>query len=125
MDLERAGDVDDALGAQPEVTAETDEVGHEIALELGELRDLSRSHEFAQARLDSRADASQLPTPAGSDEFGDRHRAVANGLGRTPVGANRVRIGVAQLQHRREGVEPVGDLGVVHYVVTASRSECR
>jgi hypothetical protein len=41
---------------------------------------------------------------------------VADGLGRPPVCADRVRIGIAELQHRREGVEPVGDLGVVHYV---------
>jgi len=44
---------------------------------------------------------------------------VADGLGRPPVGADRVRIGVAELQHRREGVEPVGDLSVVHYLAPA------
>ena len=52
--LERAGDVDGALGAQPEVAAEADEVRHQVALELGELRDLSRGHELAQAAPRSR-----------------------------------------------------------------------
>ena len=122
-DLEGAGDVDDALGTQPEVAAQTDEVRHEVALELGELRDLSGGDELAQAGLDPGTDASKLATPTRGDELGDRHRAVANGLGRPPVGADRVRIGVAQFQHRREGVEPVSDLGVVHYVAAASRTE--
>ncbi len=83
------------------------------------LRDLSRSHEFAQAGLDPGADAPQLPTAIGGDELGDRHPAVADGLGRPPVGADRIRVGVAELQHRREGIEPVGDLGIVHYVAAA------
>ena len=74
------------------------------------------AHELAQAGFDPAADAPKLATATGGDELGDRHRAVADRLGRPPVGADRVRIGVAELQHRREGVEPVGDLGVVHYV---------
>ena len=124
-DVERAGDVDRALGAQPEVAAEADEVRHKVALELGELRDLSRRHELAQAGLDPGADPPQLATATGGDELGDRHPAVADALGCPPVGADRVRIGVAELQHRREGVEPVGDLGVVHYVAAALSTRSR
>ena len=45
---------------------------------------------------------------------------VADGLGGPPVRADRVRVGVAQLQHRRKGVEPVGDLGVLHYCARSS-----
>jgi hypothetical protein len=125
VDVERAGDVDDALGAQPEIAPEADKVRHKVALELGELRDLSRGHELAQAALDPGADAPKLATPTGGDELGNRHRAVADGLGRPPVGADRVWIGVPELQHRREGVEPIGDLGVVHYVAAALSTRSR
>ena len=42
------------------------------------------------------------------------HGGVPNRLGSPPVGADRVRVGVSELEHRREGVEPVGDVGVLH-----------
>src|ERR1700739_3211680 len=42
--VERASDVEHAPGAQTQVTAEADEVGHELALELCEPRDRSRRH---------------------------------------------------------------------------------
>ena len=103
-DVERAGDVDDALGAQPQVSAEADEVRHEVALELDELRDLSRFHELTQARLDPGADAPKLATATGGDKLGDPHPVVANGLRRPPVGTDRVGISVAEFQHGREGV---------------------
>src|SRR5205807_10139232 len=79
------------------------------------LRDRPRGEGLAQTGLDSGAEAPRLATATGGDQLGDGDRAVANGLGRPPVGTDRVRIGDPELQHGPEGVEPVGDLGVVHY----------
>ena len=61
---------------------------------------------------------SSRPRPA-RHKLGDGHGAVADGLGGSLVGADRVRIGVPQLEDRGEGVEPVGDLGVIHCVAWA------
>src|SRR5205807_10179084 len=105
-DVKRPGDVDRALGAQPEVPAEADDVRGEVALELGQLRNLSRGHELAQAGLDPGTDAPKLPAATGGNELSDRHPAVADGLSGAPVGADRVRVGVAELQHGGKGVEP-------------------
>ena len=67
-----------APGAQPEIAAEPDQVRHELALELGELGDLSRGQELAQSGVDPGADATKLATSTGGDELGDRRRAATD-----------------------------------------------
>src|SRR5207248_1087698 len=64
-DVERPGDVDRAPGAQPQVAGEADQVGYQVALELGELRDLPRRHELSQPSLDPRPDPAKLATTPG------------------------------------------------------------
>ena len=113
-DAEGARDLDRAPRAEPEVAAEADEVGGELALELGELGDLAGVDELAQARLDAGADAAQVAHAPGLDELGHRGRHVANRLGGAPVGAGGVGVGLGKLKQRREGVQAVGDLRVVH-----------
>ena len=113
-DAERPRDLDRALRAQPEVAAEADEVGRELALELRQLGDLAGLDELAQPRLDPRADPAQLAHPPGPHELGDGDRRGADRLGGAAVGAGRVGVRVGEVEQRRERVQPVGDPGVVH-----------
>ena len=99
---------------EPEVAAEADELGRELALELRQLGDLARLDELAQPRLDPRADPAQLAHPPGPHQLGDRHRRAADRLGGAAVGARRVRVRVGELEQRRERLQAVGDPGVVH-----------
>ena len=111
---QRAGELDTALGAEPEIAAETDEIGSELALELLELGDLARLDELAQPRLDPGADSAQPPHVAPAHELGDGQRRLPDRLGRAPVRAGRVRVRLGQLQQRSHRVQAVGDLAVVH-----------
>ena len=104
----------DALRPEPEIAAEADELGRELALELGQLGDLARLDELAQPRLDPAADPAQLAHAPGPHELGDRDRRAADRLGGAAVGARRVRVRVGELEQRRERVQAVGDPGVVH-----------
>ena len=113
-DVERLRDLDRAPRGQPEVAAEPDQPGRQLALELGELRDVAGLDQLAQPRLDARADPAQLPHPPGGDEPRDRDRRIADHVGRAAVRADRVGVGLRQLQQHGEGVEAVGDLRVVH-----------
>ena len=113
-DAERPRELDRALRAEPEVAAEADEIGRELALELRQLGDLARLDELAQPRLDPRADPAQLARPPGPHELGDRERRAADRLGGAAVGAGRVRVRLGELEQRRERVQAVGDLGIVH-----------
>ena len=122
---ERAGDVDRARGAQPEVAAEPDEAGDELTLELGELGDLSRLQQLAQASLDPRTDAFEHAPATACDELLHRRRAAPDRVRRPAVGADRVRIGVAELQHRGKRVEPVGDLSIGHDLRHATAASLR
>ena len=70
-DAERPRDLHRALRAQPEIAAETDQPGRQLALELRQLGDVARLHELAQPRLDPRADAAQLAHPTRPHELGD------------------------------------------------------
>ena len=99
---------------EPEVAAQADQVRDEIALELGQLGDLPGAHQLAQPGVDPGPDPPQLTAATGGDELGDAKRRVANRLRGAAVGAQRVRVGVTELEDRGERVEPVGDLGVVH-----------
>ena len=86
--------LDRALGAQPEVAAEADQPGRELALELRELGDLPRLDQLAQPRLDPRADPAQLAHPAGPHQLGDRARA-RRGSSRPPGGRRAAVYGFA------------------------------
>ena len=57
---ERPRDLDRAPGGQPEVAAEPDQPGRELALELGQLRDLPGLQQLPQPRLDPGPDPAQL-----------------------------------------------------------------
>ena len=72
VDAERPGQLDRPLGGQPQVAPEADQLGRELALELGQLGDLPRLHQLAQARLDAGADATQLADPPVGDQLGHR-----------------------------------------------------
>ena len=65
---ERPRDLDRAPRGQPEVAAEADQPGRELALELGQLGDLPRLDELAQPRLDPGPDPAQLPHPPRAHE---------------------------------------------------------
>ena len=98
------------LALEAEVAPEADEVGRELALELGELGDLAGLDELAQPRLDPLADPAQLADPVSAHELGDRERGAADRLGGAAVGADRVRVRLDELEHQRERLEAVGDL---------------
>ena len=111
---ERARQLDRALGAQAEVAAEADEVRRQLALDLSELLDLARLHQLAQPRLDPLADPAQLADPATAHEVLDWERGTPDRLGGAAVGADRVRVRLDELEHQRERLQAIGDLGVVH-----------
>ena len=111
---ERPRDLERARGAQAEVAAEADQLGRELALELRQLGDLAGLDQLPQPALDPRADAAQLAHPPGPDQPGDRHRRAADRLGGAVIGARLVRVRVGQLEQRCEGLQAVGDPGVVH-----------
>ena len=113
-DVERPRKLDRASSAEPEVPTEADEIGRQLALELGELGDLAGLDQLAEPRRDSVADSAQLADPLGPHEVRDRDRRIADRLGGTPVGADRVRVRLDELEHQRERLEAIGDLGVVH-----------
>jgi hypothetical protein len=100
--------------AQPEVAAEADEAGHELVLELGQLGDVAGVHQLAQARLDPRADPAQVAHAPRPHQIGDRDRRGADRLGRAAVGAGGVGVGLGELEHRGERLQPIGDDRVVH-----------
>ena len=58
--------------------------------------------------------AAELARAAGADELGDRRRRRTDQLGRTAVGAGRVVAAAGEVEQRRERVQPVGDLLIVH-----------
>ena len=122
-DAERPRELDRALRAEPEVAAEADEIGRELALELCQLGDLARLDELAQPRLDPRADPAQLAHPPRPHQLRDRDRRAADRLGGAAVGAGRVRVRLGELEQRRERVQAVGDLGVVHRRQCARRGQ--
>jgi hypothetical protein len=113
-DPERARDVDRAPRGQPEVAAEADEAGRQLALELGQLGDVAGLDQLAQPRLDARPDPPQPPDLPGPHEVRDRDRRRADRLRRPAVRARGVRVRLGELEQRRERLEPVGDAGVVH-----------
>ena len=113
-DAERPRDLDRALRGQPQVAAEPDQAGRQLALELGELRDLAGLQQLLEPPLDPGADPAQLLHATLAHERVDRRRGAADQLRGAPVRADRVGIGLRELEQRREGVEAVGDRGVLH-----------
>ena len=113
-DVQGPSELDRAPGAESEVAPEADEIRRELALELLQLADLAGLDELAQPRLDPRADPPQLADPSGPHELAHGRRGAADHLGRAAVRAGRVRAGVAELEQRRQRVQAIGDLGVVH-----------
>jgi hypothetical protein len=111
---ERPCQLDRALRTQPEVTAETNEIGRELTLELCQLGDGARLDELAQPRLDPRPDPAQLARPPRPDKLRNRERRSTDRLGGAAVGAGRVRVRLDELEQRRERVQAVGDLPIVH-----------
>jgi hypothetical protein len=111
---ERPSQLDRALGAEPEVAAQADELRRHLPFELLQLGDLAGLHELAQPRLDAPADSSQLAHPPGPQQLLDRDPGRADRLGGTPVRARRVGIRLDELEQRGERVEAIGDLGVLH-----------
>jgi hypothetical protein len=112
-DPERPRDLDRALGAQPEIAAEADELGGQLALELLELGYPARLDQLEQPRLDARTDPAQLANATRPDQLRDWDRRAANRLGGAPVGPRGVGIRVGQLEQGRERVEAPGQLAVV------------
>ena len=117
---ERPRQLDRALGAEPEVAPEADEIGRQLALELGQLGDLAGLDQLAQPRLDSVADSTQLADAARPYELGDRDGAPGSSR-RPAIGADRVRVRLDELEHHRERLEAIGDLVVVHGAVVSRR----
>ena len=99
---------------EPEIAAEADQIGRELALELRQLGDLARLDQLAQPRLDPGADATQVAHTPALHELGHRRRRAADRLGGPAVGTRRVRASLAELEQRRERVQAVGDLGIPH-----------
>ena len=78
----------DRLRAQPEVAAEADEVGRQLALELGQLGDLAGLDQLLEPARDPRPDAAQLAHPARGARGRRPGRAcAADRLRRATVGA--------------------------------------
>ena len=104
----------DAARAQAQVPPEPDEVGRELTLELGQLRDRAGLDQLAQPRRDALADAAQLAHAPLSHELGDGDGRGTDRVGRAPVRASGVGIGVRQLQQGGERGEALGDQLVLH-----------
>ncbi len=113
-DVQRPRNLHRALRAQPEVAAESDQIGRQLALELLQLGDLPGLDELREARLDTGADRAQFAGAPGPHQVGDGHRGATDRLGRAPVRAGRVAVCLRQLEQRRERIEPVSDLAIVH-----------
>ncbi len=77
VDVERPGELDRALRPEPEVTAEADEVGRELALELRLLGDLARLDQLAKPLLDPGTDSAQLARSPRPHQVRDRQRRAA------------------------------------------------
>jgi hypothetical protein len=73
---ERPRDLERAPRPEPEVAAEADELGRELALELREPGDLAGLHELPQPARDPRADPAQLAHPPGPHQPGDNELGV-------------------------------------------------
>ena len=58
-------------------------------------------------------------------EVGDRKAGGPDRVGGAPVRAHRVRIALGHLEQRRERLEAVGDLGVVHRPQSSAWTEDR
>ena len=121
--VQGAGDLERALGAEPEVEAEPDQVGPQLTLELGQLGDLAGLDQLAQAPLDARPDPPQPAHLAGADEAGHRELRRAHGLRGPPVGARGVGIRVRELEQRGEGLEALGDGRVVEVRCAHTRND--
>ena len=80
---ERAGDLDRPLGPEPEIATEPDEAGRQLALELGELRDVAGLDQLAQPRIDARADPAQLADATRPHQVGHGNRR-SRGSSRRP-----------------------------------------
>src|SRR5206468_7088650 len=96
--------------------AERDQLGLDLALELFQLGDATGRNELLEPALDPGADAAQLPRTTLANQSCDVQRGPTDELGRAPVGARRVRVGVAELEQRRERLQPERDRRVVHAV---------
>ena len=88
--------------------------GRELALELGELGDLARLDELAQLGLDAPADPAQPPHAPARTSSATRDRRGADVSAARRYARAEYGLASAELEQRGEGVEPVGDLGVVH-----------
>ena len=113
-DAELAAERDHPLRPEPDEPAEPDELRLDLALQLIELGDASRSDELGEAPLDAGSDAVQLAHTPGSDELRDRRSRLADQVGRAPVGADGVAARVGQVEERGIGIERLRDLRVIH-----------
>ena len=91
-------DGDHPFRPDAEQPAEGDELRLDSALELFELRDPARCHEFMQPTRDPRADPLQPGNATIDDELRDRRPRLTDGLGSPPIGACRVEAGARKLE---------------------------
>ena len=94
-------------------TAEADELGLHVPLELVELGNASRFDELAQARRDPGTDPSQLLDAAVRDEVGNRRLRLADRLRSAAVRARRIEAAARKVEQHGECFESLRDRGVV------------
>ena len=112
-EAERGCDLDHPLRRDAEHPAEAHELRTHVPPQLLELRDLPRLGELPEPRRDARSDPTQLLHPPPPRELQDRSGRVANRLGRTAVCPRRVRRCSREVEQPREGLQALGDRGVV------------
>ena len=113
-DPERMPELAHPLRRDAEQRSHADELRQRLRLELVQLGDAAGLDELAEPGLDAGADTGQLPHTSLPHERGHIGGRRADQVGRSAVRAHGVVAGAVEVEQGGEGVEAIGEGGVVH-----------